>query len=160
MDGDGTDDFVLSTPVLTNDALLLWDADNPTVLARTSPAGLLGTMIGINPSTTSDTLTSLRLGSTSYALPAGGGGTYGDNDVRDYLVDGLNGDNTNAFTLRSPNLSADRLLLWDANNVGVPIQHPCVRRASADDSNLGTARQHSPDSREQAARRHHAGMQR
>ena len=82
LDGDGTDDFVLATPVLTADALLLWDANNPTVLARTSPAGLLGTMIGINPGGTGNTaLTSIRFGSTAYDLPTGGGGTF------NYLTD-------------------------------------------------------------------------
>ena len=116
LDGDGTSDFTIATPTLTADALLLWDANNPTALARTSPAGLLGAMVEANPSTTSDTLTSLRLGSTSYAL-GGGGASYTDSDVRDYLIEGLNHDNTDDFTLRTPDLNADRLLLWDANNV-------------------------------------------
>ena len=75
LDGDGTADYVLATPTLTADALLLWDANAPTVLARTSPAGLLGTMLQANPGGTGNTaLTSMRIGSTAYDLPTGGGG--------------------------------------------------------------------------------------
>ena len=65
--------------------------------------------------------TTFLRGDRMWAVPAGGGGgtTYTDADVQDYLVEGLDGDNVGPFPLATPHANQDTILGYDANSPNV-----------------------------------------
>ena len=105
-----------TSPCLTNAAVLGVPCQRLTGRFY-APAPNTGVEVEALITTGTQSATTFLRGDGMWETPAGGGGTtYTDADVQNYLVEGLDADTVGPFPLVVPHANQDTLLGFDANN--------------------------------------------